>query len=92
MNNATSTLPLALVLLPVKVDRQDTNICNDQGHGHADPHQDIYHITANRHQVVIETERHSGVYTVWVDSQREEADTFITGAELYDLLKSLLEE
>jgi hypothetical protein len=92
MNNATSTLPLALVLLPVKVDRQETNICNDQRHQHADPHQDVYHITANRHKVVIETERHSGAYTVWVDGQRDEADTFITGTELKSLLYDLLEE
>jgi hypothetical protein len=90
MNNEPSTLPA--LALPVKVDKKETTICNDPAHYHADPHQDVYYITANRHKVVIETERNSGMFTVWIDSQRDEKDTFITAAELDNLLKKLLEE
>lgn len=64
-----------------------TVICLDNNHAHADPRQDIIHMSIAGHSVTVESERGSQLYSVWIDGQ--ERGTFIPSEKLDELIQEL---
>ena len=65
----------------------ETKICNERDHMHKDPHVDILRFTLGRHRLVVESERGSLIYRVFVDGElvREQ----ISGAQLDAYLQGM---
>jgi len=72
------------IILPFK---SETVICYDAGHLHVDRRQDIMTLNIGGHEVVVESERGSQLYSVWIDGR--EAGAFISSAELDTLMYSV---
>lgn len=71
-------------LIPLK---HETVTCPDENHCHADPRQDILTFQIQGHEVIVESERGSSLYSVWIDG--DERGVFISAAELDVLIRKL---
>jgi len=72
------------IILPFK---SETILCYDAGHLHVDRRQDIMTLNVGGHEVIVESERGSELYSVWIDGR--EAGAFISSAELDMLMDSV---
>lgn len=71
-----------------------TYLCARRDHLHADPHQDVIYATVGEHQLMIETERNSGLYTLWIDGAKEPLPehSLISISKLNRLIQALIPE
>ena len=67
--------------------KSETVICYDTDHLHVDRRQDIMTLNVGGHEVVVESERGSELYSVWIDGR--EAGAFISSARLDTLMQDV---
>jgi len=67
--------------------KSETILCNDARHLHMDQRQDIMTLNIGGQEIVVESERGSGLYSVWIDGR--EAGAFISSTELDVLMQGV---
>ena len=72
------------MLSPIK---SETILCYNAEHFHVDTRQDIMTLNISEHEVVVESERGSWLYSVWIDGR--EAGAFISSAQLDTLIQGV---
>ena len=84
--------PLNLFVLVIG---EETRLCTDKGHAHANPHQDIAYAQVGAHDIIVETERGSGIFCVWIDNEiraQESQNMWINVDRLLTLIRQLITE